>query len=221
MKVLVIDDTENHLKAALQTLIGHEVTTCSDYDQALKLLELKHNESELDTRLKRYREEGMNFDDAFNKALKETALPYWDAVLCDLLMPAGRDIQGNKGMEFVGQEMAVGWSLALVATKNGAKYVAVATDIDHHNHPASAMLDRFNKHVFSIDSTKMLLTNRIDFVDIEGTEHKCPECWGFGTRYDENDKEYDCYCCKGGVAYEKGKNWGEILNQLIGVNEAS
>jgi len=65
----------------------------------------------------------------------------WDVVLCDLLMPAGFDKQGPIGKKFSGQEMPVGFGLALMFALRGAKYVAVATDSNHHDHPASAMFD--------------------------------------------------------------------------------
>lgn len=106
----------------------------------------------------------------------------WDAVLCDLMMPAGENAQGSKGQKFIGEEMAVGWSLALTAASRGAKYVAVATDTNHHNHPASAMLDGIRNHMFSVDGARMLMTNNLIFVDVEG---------------------------------EEGKDWGDILDQLV------
>lgn len=183
MKVLVIDDTSVHLDAALQTLDGHNVTICSNHEEARKLL----------------------------------ATHQWDAVLCDLLMPAGGYMQGPDGQKFVGQEMAVGWALALTAAQNGVKYVAVVTDMNHHNHPGSAMLDPFSKHVFTIDGARVLMTNEGGMVGIAGTEFACEECSGTGKARRRDGSPYECcYCRGGGVKHkDKGKNWGEILKALL------
>jgi CheY-like chemotaxis protein len=162
MKILVIDDKWENLNAAKKTLAGHDITICSDYDEALEHL----------------RESFANKSDkpcsGWEKGAKK--LPYWDAVLCDLLMPAGRDAQGTRGLKFVGQEMPVGWSLALVAAKRGAKYVAVASDLDHHSHPASAMLDRLYGFL-KVDGALVLFTNNVNLVKIAGSEKKGKD-WG-------------------------------------------
>ncbi len=219
MKILVIDDTQAHLDAATQTLSDHEVVLCSSYDEALKLLEQKRDEEKFE---RLYKEYAGNY----RKATDESLLPYWDAVLCDLLMPAGKDAQGDKGYQFIGKEMPVGWSLALVAASRGAKYVAVVSDTGHHDHPASAMLDRINNHIFNIDDARVLLTNRIRYAGIVGTESVCPRCNGTlkvalknadGTLH----REVKCDCFKGIVHAKRGdgKHWGEILSRIIEPSE--
>lgn len=162
MRILIIDDKWENLDAAKQTLVGHEVTICSDYDGALEHL----RESFAD-------KSGKPCSGWEDDAKKQ---PYWDAVLCDLLMPAGKDAQGTRGLKFVGQEMPVGWSLALVAAKRGAKYVAVASDLDHHSHPASAMLDRLYGFL-KVDGACVLFTNNVKLVDIVGTKKRGKD-WG-------------------------------------------
>jgi len=210
MKILVIDDTQKHLDSAVKTLEGHDVTLCTSYDEALELLEPK----------------------------KET--PYWDAVLCDLLMPAGRDAQGSD--KYVGQEMPVGWSLALVAAMRGTKYVAVASDMNHHDHPGSAMLDRldgYKGHIFNIDGATVLMTNKIGLIELGGEEDvDCCVC--SGTKFDCNSwncsickgtlliptTTEECFCviqhhcdsCKGTgkrTVPKRGKDWGKILDRLL------
>ena len=219
MRILVIDDTQAHISAALQTLSeGNELTTCSSYDEATELLEEKFDKTELDKKYKQYESEGIK--NPYEKAMKETVLPYWDAVLCDLLMPASGEQCRNH--ELVGQEMPVGWSLALVAAEGGAKYVAVVTDKSHHDHPASALLDRFSKHVFVIDGAKVLMTNYVERVGIIGTEYgSCEMCGGSGKRLYWDKTEIDCHSCNGsGKKFkEYGKNWGKILKKLQGGDE--
>ena len=202
MKILVIDDTQKHLDAAVETLKGHNVTLCASYDEALNLLEEQQDNTIFQRLYKEYTEACVT--DAYSKAHTKSTLPYWDAVLCDLLMPAGNDAQKEK--KALGQEMPAGWSLALVAAMRGAKYVAVASDVNHHDHPGSAMLDRLDDcrgHIFNIDGAKVLMTNRIDFV--HPAEEICLEC----TMYLKN------YCGNGCCKAIGGKDWGKILNRLI------
>lgn len=190
MKILVIDDTQTNLDAAKQTLAGHELTLAATYDEAYKLLEKP----------------------------KGDAQPPFDAVLCDLLMPAGREMQGTKGNKYVGQEMPVGWALALMAVLQGAKYTAVVTNLDHHQHPAAAMLDRLGCDGLYDDRKKDFVKIRangvpIGFVNyapmigVDGTS--CTECGGTGKRQDGDI----CYSCRGGKV--KGKDWGRVLHVLL------
>lgn len=86
----------------------------------------------------------------------------FDYVLLDLLVPACARTLGGKGLEYVGQEMPITPILAFLALGHGVKRVAVLTDAGHHNHPASAALDAFDKTIVLGDA-KILLTNR-DFV---------------------------------------------------------
>lgn len=161
MRILVIDDTELNLESARQTLEGHEVTTLNSYDEAVRHLdrEVKFNEyipimAEIlgcDPCGNQWRgiglEKGERHDRyyAAEKQAKDVCRPpVYDAVLCDLLMPAGKDRQGPIGDKFVGKEIPVGFSLALLAALRGAKYVAVVSATNHHEHPASAMLDRLS-----------------------------------------------------------------------------
>lgn len=162
MKILVIDDTQMHLDSALETLKGHEVVTCSSHDEACELLDPNYERNKRQQKVTDYVwKEHITWEAAYKMFPEPEQSPYWDAVLCDLMMPAGSYAQGEKGRKYVGQEMPVGWSLALTAVTNGAKYVAVVTDLNHHHHPASAMLDSLNHHIFKIDGAKMLLTNRV------------------------------------------------------------
>ncbi|HAS00039.1 MAG: hypothetical protein US57_C0004G0033 [Candidatus Moranbacteria bacterium GW2011_GWC2_37_73] len=204
MRILVIDDTQANLDAALQTLNGHSVTLCSTHNEAIELLHRKNDEEALHKLKKQLMEEGIGWEEAYFKAKKETLLPYWDAVLCDLLMPPTNKNQNHP--ELFINEMPVGWSLALQAAKEGAKLVAVVTATNHHHHPASTMLDAISEHIFIVDGAKMLLTNYERKVELAGTEHACKEC---------NGSEECCQCDGTGVIIEEGKDWGSVLDILI------
>ena len=219
MKILVIDDNAAHRKAAYQTLgEEHELTVVGSHDEAVELVREKPCDREKLLRLKAEAEAaGYGWcGEVWAKAMEECKLPYWDAVLSDLLMPAGRKTQGGNGLQYVGTEMPIGWALAIDAALEGAKFVAVVTDMDHHSHPASAMLDLMDRGVFPVAGAKALFTNHIKRVGITGTEGPCRECGGTGKQRRADDSAYDCYTCHAtGVDYaEKGKDWKDILDRL-------
>lgn len=212
MKILVIDDSQIHLQAARQTLVGHELTLCATHDKALEHLLPKRDEEKLNALLAKCPETAPERAPAVEKAYADSLLPYWDAVLCDLLMPAGNNAQGREGYQYVGQEMPVGWALALRAAKAGAKFVAVVTDMNHHDHPASAMLDGLG--TLRLDGAKALMTNMPQRVGIIGTECACPKCEGTGMQTID-ERQYDCrYCEKGRAFAQYGKDWGKVLHDL-------
>lgn len=148
MNILVFDDNQTHREAAQAqlTALGHTVTVAGDYSQAQELL---------------HRDEYY---------LGTDKLPSFDAVLCDLLVPASEQRQSGQGLQYVGQEMPIGVFIALLAaTKVGVKYVGVLTDTDHHSHPASACFDAFNGHVceptpFVLNDCKVIFTNNHQWV---------------------------------------------------------
>lgn len=65
----------------------------------------------------------------------------FDVALLDLLMPAEAMTLGSAGLAHLGESFAVGYPLAVYLAARGVPFVAVATDTNHHNHPASAMMD--------------------------------------------------------------------------------
>jgi CheY-like chemotaxis protein len=70
---------------------------------------------------------------------------HFDVALIDLLMPAeSTTLSPNAIGKHVGVEIAVGFPLMLALTISGIKLIAVATDTNHHHHPASAMVDWFS-----------------------------------------------------------------------------
>lgn len=92
----------------------------------------------------------------------------FEVVLVDLLMPASKQSLG-RNLHLAGEEMPVGIFLAILAAKNGAKYVGVLTDMDHHSHPASACFDAFSKmesypQSFKIEDATVVLSNNRNWV---------------------------------------------------------
>ncbi len=179
---------QTNLDAAKQTLVGHELTLTETYDKAYELLEKPEGDAQL---------------------------PF-EVVLCDLLMPAGAEAQGAEGEKFIGQEMPVGFALALMAVLHGAKYVAVVTNQNHHQHPAAALLDRLGSDGlddYKEDFVKIRangvpigFVNFAPMIGVDGTS--CKECEGTGKHL----KEDHCSCISGMV---RGKDWGRVLQVLL------
>ena len=60
-------------------------------------------------------------------------------------MPAEPTTLGDRARkEFIGREIAIGFPLVLELSRLGIKRIAVATDMNHHNHPMSAVVDWFH-----------------------------------------------------------------------------
>lgn len=252
MKVLVIDDKAANREAAKQTLTGHDLTVVGSWDEAVKLLEVRYDEQAIKAKLvaagfpadgdKLEVEMRRKWYDEYYKVKETCQVPYWDAVLSDLLMPASRESMGNDGMKFIGQEMPVGLVLALLAAKNGAKYVAVVTATNHHDHPASAMLDRLGESYwrdkqepnFVINGAQAMFVHAPFIADpvkdvecyncLGGTacgycrtslvDGKCPKCERLGRA------PYTCHICQGKGKHDtdvhKRKHWGNVLARLLG-----
>ena len=177
MKILVIDDSPLHQESARQTLEGHDVTIVGTYDEAVALFGLH----------------------AMPWRLKECQPQKFDVVLSDLMMPAGMGGLGGDGTQYNGQEMPMGFPLVLMAVlKSNAKYLAVVTDTNRHDHPAARALT-------------LLIGND------DEDEHKLRPSFtmngavvGF---YNSTHREY-----QGPVAGfdQSGKNWGAVLSNLLG-----
>lgn len=209
MKILVVDDNPIHLDAAKVQLKDHEVTVVNKYWDAEKLFGEKYDQARVEKILA---EQGIvnrfpsGYDPVYSKARRaaeqQSVVPFeFDAVLVDLLMPA----EGSEHMPHAGEEMPIGIFLALLAAKADAKYVAVFTDQNHHNHPASACLDAFNfdessPTPFVVEGAKVLLCNNRNWVG-----HFRPENLSEEMSYQEYERNPSV----------KAKNWKKVLDYLI------
>ncbi len=175
MKILVIDDSSVHQQSARQTLKDHDLTVVGSYDEAVRLM-------------------GQDFKVGSKYG------QVFDAVLTDLMLPAGMGGLGGAGSEFDGQEMPMGFGLALLAVLySGAKMVAVVTDLNRHVHPASRLLDLLiGRHespsVNSHGRPKFLMNGAVV---------------GF---YNSGHRKLQVTGSDGSI----GKNWGAVLANLVG-----
>lgn len=227
MKILVFDDNELHRKAAAVLLKDHDVTIVSTYDEAQAALAPKVDYDKIRTSLI---EMGWSDFQPWSEGVtEERRAEYYQAkevakeratyriafevFLGDLLVPASSQSMGPDGEEFIGQEMPLGTSLAFLALSQGIKLVAVVTDTNHHNHPASATFDVFRK-VFSVGDAKVLLTNEsvVDYLDKDTLEEVLYEF----LESDEGKKQYPYDKDSGkytGVV--RAKVWHRVLAKLL------
>ena len=110
-KILVIDDTKKHVAAA-QT----------------QLEALGH---EIVVR--------RDYAEVFRMSREDIST--FDVALIDLMMPAETMTLGERGMEYIGQSIMVGYPLSIFLAQSGVNRVVVVTDTNHHDHPASAIMD--------------------------------------------------------------------------------
>ncbi len=171
MKILVFDDSELNRKGAEVFLRGHELTIVGTYDEAQNALRTKIDrdglwkaiESKIGKSPAWNSEERKPWEKKKSVLMDElleqfTTRPQFDVVLTDLMvLPSTQNLaQPDK---FVGQEMPLGTTIALLALWAGVKKVAVVTNANHHSNPASAALDVFDSQVAGIGDAKLLCTN--------------------------------------------------------------
>ncbi len=180
LNILVFDDSAAHRTAAEVTLKDHNLTVVGTYDEAQAALLPVTDFDAIDAKMKelfgdfnpwRATEEEANKKAAYqlakNQATKDfTIVPNFDVVLTDLMVPPSGQAQANK-VKYAKEEMPLGTIIALLAIKVGVKRVAVVTDTDHHQHPASAAFDCFRG--VGGDEVKVLCTstNRIGLVNVD------------------------------------------------------
>ena len=99
---------------------------------------------------------------SYEEAMEVLNNEKFDVVLTDLHLPMSSKTMGNKFK--LGELVPYGILLMLEASRQGAKLVAVVTDLSHHDDPFSAAFDHYSSFLFSIESAKvrMLHSNMVD-----------------------------------------------------------
>lgn len=120
MRILVFDDNPINQKFARVLLKDHDLTVVGSYDEASDLLTPFEWHNEPNPKFQKF-----------------------DVVMTDLMVPASDSCLVGKALDYAGQEMPLGSIIALLALHAGVKKVAVVSDTNHHQHPASAALDPF------------------------------------------------------------------------------
>lgn len=79
----------------------------------------------------------------------------FDVVLTDLHLPMSSRTMGDKFR--LGELVPYGILLMVEAARQGAKHVAVVTDLSHHDDPFSAAFDHFSRFPVKIDGAKVVM----------------------------------------------------------------
>ncbi|TSC91196.1 MAG: hypothetical protein CEN90_578 [Parcubacteria group bacterium Licking1014_17] len=166
MKILVIDDSEGNQKSARKTLKGHEVTIAKSFDEAVVLM---------GGRVEKHQGSGGEEYEQLDgiAAASGVSFPY-KVVLTDMNLPFSRfrlSFEARTKAENVHAEPPYGFILALRAVQLGAKFVAMATNINHHQDPLSAAIEvlggaaywseveKGKGHAFRIDGAKVMFVH--------------------------------------------------------------
>lgn len=238
MKILVFDDNELHCEAARLTLKDHDVTIVGTYDEAQKVLCPR---PDFDRRMRLMnqfvREAGLpekfspgnngvtkgqrrlyyNAERRVKKQLVQESVPNFDVVMTDLMVLPSGQAQADK-LRFANEEMPLGCTIALLALRRGVKNVAVVTDMNHHKHPASAAFDCFGNYGSVAQGIKVVCTNRVEYVilDVKTREIVDQDFMGSDAgkaKYPVLDYRVHKYPHREGLF--AGKNWGQVLQQLL------
>ena len=120
MRILVFDDSPQNQQSARAQFKDHDLTVIGTFNEASDLLT------------------PLVYGDQPNPKFRK-----FDVVLTDMMVPASDRSLGGSARNYAGQEMPLGSIIALQALYAGVKKVALVTDTNHHDHPASAALDSF------------------------------------------------------------------------------
>ena len=225
MNILVFDDSRAHREAAVALLAEHNVTVVGTYDEAQAALSIQIDKERVKEIMRDagyaddfepWDKEGVSDDareayfDASHTARKQAEVyPDFDVVMTDLLVPASRQSQGDRGMRFVGEEMPVGTIIALLALTRRVKKVAVITDMNHHQHPASAGFDYFGGVADLGSDVRILCSNNCtcSFDTISGEKAKKVD-WSDKDAREKYDRRHDA----GEIVTVK--DWARVLERL-------
>jgi CheY-like chemotaxis protein len=243
MNILVFDDNEFNRLSAKLTLVEHNLIIVGTYDEAEDALLQNPNELKwMEIRESILKEAGISpyFDPNPKWEPKEKIKKYWeideiareravirvdfDVVMTDLMVPASARAQGPDGKKFIGQEMPLGTSIALLAITRGIKNVSVVTNMSHHDHPAAATFDRFKSNGYQgtgetkIPDLNIICTNHTQEVLIDEQTKKIVP-WEFLKSY-EGERKYPLKTkekyTRERIGIVRAKDWGKVLKRLMG-----
>lgn len=196
-RILVVDDSEmNHLSAD-RTLQGHNLVHARTLKEALHLMETDAAQWADD-----------EDPDTSEVLMQNFVPPQYDAVLLDLFMPPGEhssDSEKEAGL------IACGLPLAMKAARmSGVKYILVATSCNHHDGALVRLLiDEVGSAPFQINQARVVFQQADCSVEFPGMT--CPACKGTGA----GRPGMVCRTCWGSKTTPQGKEWGDMLAELM------
>jgi CheY-like chemotaxis protein len=94
----------------------------------------------------------------YGEARQRAKAEPFDMALLDLLMPAETTTLGPAAIrDHAGREIGVGFPMILVMALERVPLIVVATDMNHHNHPMSAIVDWFSGETLTICDSRVAI----------------------------------------------------------------
>lgn len=226
VRILVVEDNEDNIKAAKAMLVEYDVTVVSGYDHARRMLSGKYDSDVLEAKLKgmglpehraAYSDKhGINFWDDKSDRRKEweaaeekiqgeiTPLPF-DILLTDVMVPkGGHDMLSDKAIKIlnVQEPMPYGAYIALYAINRGLKLIGIITSGNHHEDPFVYALDGLDG--FTAGDLKVVITNHGD-TNVLTSDYKtgAPDDWEKTQKMKARGKAVSV------------KDWAGLLNKLL------
>lgn len=91
----------------------------------------------------------------YKEAMNILGKDKFDVVLTDLHLPMSSETLGDAFK--LGELVPYGILLMIEASRNGAKFVAVVTDLNHHADPFSAAFDHYSRFPVKIEGAKVIM----------------------------------------------------------------
>lgn len=146
MKILLIEDNQSHIDAAIAQLVGHELTIYKSWKEFMGFPE------DLSGYPKLIRDYEMHIE----------VMKGYDMVLTDINIPGILDTDKSQ------PEAPIGLSIILRAAEAGVKYIGSITDKGHHGDALTKTFDMWCYHQkpFQIGDSKVMIKD--DFIKWEG-----------------------------------------------------
>ena len=142
MKILLIEDNQNHIDAAIAQLVGHELTIRKSWKELMEFTPDSHGYPEFISKPEIHIEVMKGFD----------------MVLTDINIPGILDSDKSE------PEAPIGMAIILRTAEAGVKYIGAITDKGHHNDALTKAFDMWCYHQkpFQIGDSKIII--RDDFM---------------------------------------------------------
>ncbi len=120
---------------------------------ALRILVIDDTKQNIDSAKKDLSGHRLMTATGYEEAMEILGSEKFDVVLTDLHLPMSSKTMGSKFK--LGELVPYGILLMIEAARQGAKLVAVVTDLSHHDDPFSAAFDHFSAFSVKIDKAKV------------------------------------------------------------------
>ncbi len=150
----IIGKTRDELVPIVSTRIVPEMKLVSRTD-ALRILVIDDTPRHLESAFLGLGAYNLAAVNGYEDAMNVLALEKFDVVLIDLHLPMSSKTMGDKFK--LGELVPYRVLLMLEAARNGAKHVAVVTDLSHHDDPFSAAFDHYSRYPVKIENAKVVM----------------------------------------------------------------